>query len=137
MKTYLRILLTLWLVIISSTAFSESFKDWQPYKDYLKLPKKYQSPKMDKMYKDSYEAEKIVRNLLSKTGGTVDMCLNKKADLPAVNDLGWNVYPLSDGAFKVERIMLLNNKMQLKYKWHVNKNGKAKAVNGKAIGITK
>jgi len=118
-------------------AFSESFNDWQPYKDYLKLPEKYKSPKMEKMYKDSYKAEKIVKNLPCKTGGTVDMCLNKKSAIPAVDDQGWNVFPLSDGAFEVERLMLLNNKMQLKYKWHVNINGKAKAVNGKAIAITK
>ena len=137
MKKFNQALLIPSIILLSSIAFGESYKDWQPYKDYLKLPDKYKSTANEKMYKDSYEAEKKVKNLPSIKGGTIDMYLNKKAAIPAVEDLGWNVFPSSDGAFVVERQMILNNKMQLKYIWHIDKYGKVKASNGKAIGITK
>ncbi len=72
-------------------------------------------------------------------GGTIDQCLNQKVIVPAVEDLGWKVYPRDDG-FEVERLMLLNqtkNMMKLSYKWHVDFYGAVKPINGKAMGLTK
>ncbi len=136
MKRFSNILVISSVLLLSSTVSADSYKEWQPYKDYLRLPDKYKSPAMEKMYRDSYEAEKRVKNLPCKKGGTIDMYLNKNAAIPAIEDLGWNVFPSSDGAFDVERLMILNNKLKLKYRWHVDKYGKVKASNGKAIDIT-
>lgn len=82
------------------------------------------------------DAEEIVKNLPCSKGGTVDRYLTKKANVPEVEDLGWNVYPGKDG-FEIERLLLLDQRMPLEYRWHVDSKGKAKPINGKAIGITK
>ena len=81
------------------------------------------------------EAESMVMTLPCKSGGTVDQCLNKKAILKVVDDLGWKVYPTKDG-FDVERLMLLNTRKMV-YRWHVSNSGTVSAINGKAIGIQK
>ncbi len=81
------------------------------------------------------QAEETVKNLPCSKGGTVDQFLTKKAKTPAIEDLGWNVYPKENG-FEVERLLLLDQRMSLEYRWHVDKSGRAKPLNGKAIGIT-
>ncbi len=69
-------------------------------------------------------------------GGTVDQYLTKKAEIPAVEDLGWIRSPYENG-FNVERLLLLDQTMPLRYEWEVDKTGKVKPINGKAIEITK
>jgi hypothetical protein len=121
----------------SNSTFKESYKDWQPYKDYLRLPDSYHSPAMEKSYKDSYEAEKIVKNLPCSKGGTLDQYFSKKPK-PPLEDLGWNEFPGENG-IDVVRTFLLNPSESLEtleYKWHVDSTGKVKAINGKAIDIT-
>ncbi len=86
--------------------------------------------------KGSEQAEEFVKNLPCSRWGTVDQYLTKKAESPATEDLGWRVYQKEDG-FEVERLFLINQKMQSKYRWHVYKTGKVKPLNSKAIGITK
>ena len=122
----------------SNSAFKESYKDWQPYKDYLRLPDGYHSPAMEKSYKDSYEAEKIVKYLPCSKGGTLDQYFSKKPK-PPLEDLGWNEFPGENGV-DVVRTFLLNPSESLEtleYKWHVDSTGKVKAINDEAIGITK
>ena len=82
------------------------------------------------------QAEAFVKNLPCSRGGTVDRFLTKKAEIPSIEDLGWNVYPKEDG-FEVERVLLTRQKIESKYRWHVYKSGKVKPLNAKAIGITK
>ncbi len=82
------------------------------------------------------QAEAFVKNLPCSRGGTVGQYLTKKAEIPSVEDLGWKVYPKEDG-FEVERLLLIRQKIESKYRWHVFKTGKVKPLNGKAIGITK
>ena len=82
------------------------------------------------------QAEEFVKNLPCSRWGTVDQYLTKKAESPAVEDLGWSVYPKEDG-FEVERLFLISQRIQAKYRWHVYKTGKVTPLNGKAIGITK
>ena len=82
------------------------------------------------------QAEEFVKNLPCSRWGTVDQYLTKKAESPAVEDLGWSVYPKEDG-FEVERILLTRQKIESKYRWHIYKSGKVKPLNAKAIGITK
>ena len=53
-------------------------------------------------------------------GGTIDQYLTKKADIPAMEDMDWHVYPRKDG-FEVERMLLLDQRMSLLYKWKSTK----------------
>lgn len=86
---------------------------------------------------DYKQAESLVKNLPCTEGGTVGQYLDKKAKIPAIEDLGWKAYPRDNG-FEIERFMLLDQTMQLRYKWEVDKKtGKVTPINGKAIGITK
>ena len=85
---------------------------------------------------DAERAEEIVKSLQCSRWGTVDQFLTKKAEIPSIKDLGWRVYPKEDG-FEVERVLLIRQKIESKYRWHVYETGKAKPLNGKAIGITK
>lgn len=114
---------------------AETYKDTQAYKDYLKLPEKYKSPAMEAMYKNAYEAKQKVINTSCNKGGTIGEYLDKKADIPAVEDLGWTTRPYQ-GDYEVERLMMLGD-MKLIYRWNVDSNGIVKAVNGKAMGLTK
>ena len=82
------------------------------------------------------QAEAFVKNLQCSREGTVGQYLSKKAEIPSVEDLGWKVYPVEDG-FEVERILLIRQKIESKYRWYVYKTGKVKPLNNKAIGITK
>jgi hypothetical protein len=82
------------------------------------------------------QAVEFVRKLPCSRWGTVGQYLTKKAEIPSVEDLGWKVYPKEDG-FEVERLLLIRQKIESKYRWHVYKTGKVKPLNGKAIGITK
>ncbi|MHA2123262.1 MAG: hypothetical protein ACW990_18850, partial [Promethearchaeota archaeon] len=66
----------------------------------------------------------------------VNQYLNNKASILAVEDLGW-ITTDYEGGFNVERRMLLDNTMQLIYRWRVNSDGTVVPKNGKAISITK
>ncbi|MCK4620682.1 MAG: hypothetical protein KAT62_00565 [Desulfuromonadales bacterium] len=86
-------------------------------------------------FSDSWkEAQQAVMQLPCKTGGTVDQYLDNKAAIPAIEDLGWHVYPTEYG-YEVERLLLLNQRMQLKYRWKYLESGEITPLNGKAIGI--
>ncbi len=82
------------------------------------------------------QAEELVKNLPCSRWGTVDQYLTKKAAIPSVEDLGWKVYPKEDG-FEVVRTLLIRQKIESKYRWHVYDTGKVKPLNSKATGITK
>ena len=128
--------LVFWCILLSThQAIAEGYKDSQGYKDYLKLPDSYKSPEMEAVYKNGFEAKQKVKNLPAIEGGTVEQYLDQKAKIPAVDDLGWNTIPYQ-GGFSVERVMLLDN-MKVKYEWFVDSNGVAKAINGKAMQVTK
>ncbi len=86
--------------------------------------------------KEPEQAVAFVKNLPCSRGATVDQYLTNKAEIPTIEDLGWNVYPKEDG-FEVERSLLFNQKIKSKYIWHVYKTGKVTPLNGKAIGISK
>lgn len=133
-----KIFIIILLLVITAPAFPGSYKDW-----YDELPEKYKSPEEEQQYKDAYNAEQRVKNLPAKKGGTIDEYLTKRADIPAIDDLGWKTYPdakitspYTNEGFWVERWMLLDT-MKIIYRWKVNPDGKIKAVNGKAIAVTK
>jgi hypothetical protein len=130
------LIITIWIVLISSFAFSESFEESKWYEDYSKMPDKYKSPAAEKMFRDGYEAELKVKMLPCKQGGTIKDCLDLEAAIPAVEDLDWITSPY-EGGFEVERLMLLNGTTKLKYHWRVNPDGSVVPVNNKAIEITK
>jgi hypothetical protein len=86
--------------------------------------------------KGKEQAEEFVKHMQCSRGGTIDQYLNKKAEIPSVEDLGWHVYTKEDG-FEVERILLIRQKIESKYRWYIYKTGKVSPLNGKAKGITK
>ncbi len=82
------------------------------------------------------QAVAFVKKLPCSRGGTVEQYLTRKVEIPSVEDLGWQVYSKEDG-FEVERSLLIRQKIESKYIWHVYKSGNVKPLNGKAVGITK
>jgi hypothetical protein len=99
------------------------------------LPAEYQSPEAEALFRGSYEAEEKVTSLPSIHGGTVGERLDQKASSPAVEDMGWITRP-SDGGFHVQRMLLMGD-LVMKYNWEVDRHGAVRAINGKALGITK
>ncbi len=91
---------------------------------------------LERIARDGHAAQERVKQLPCRHGGTVAEYLDRKADIPAVDDLGWHTYPLKDGDFQVERLMLLNGKDKLSFRWIVDRAGNISPENGKAIGIT-
>jgi hypothetical protein len=85
---------------------------------------------------DDKQALDLVKNQASTEGGTLDAYFENQKQ-KAKLDLGWKVYPRQNGAFEVERLMLLNEKSPTSFKWVVDRGGKIKPINGKAIGVTR
>ena len=48
--------------------------------------------------------------------------LKDKIKIRSQRDLGWQVYK-EDDQYDVERAFLMNKSMQLRFRWHVNKDG--------------
>ncbi len=85
---------------------------------------------------DDKQALDLVKNQASTEGGSLDDYFAKQTK-QAKLDLGWKVYPRQNGAFEVERLMLLNEKSPTSFKWVVDRDGKIKPINGKAMGVTR
>ncbi len=86
---------------------------------------------------DNEKALDLVKNTTSTEGGSLDSYFENKGGKGVVMDLGWKVYPRLNGAFEVERLMLLKEKSPTSYKWMVDRNGKITPMNGKALGVTR
>jgi hypothetical protein len=69
-------------------------------------------------------AEKIVKNPSCSESSTIDQYLTKKAEIPEIENLEWNVYPRKDG-FEVERLLLPGQRLSLEHRRHVDRTGKA------------
>ena len=82
------------------------------------------------------EAEKLVKNLLCESGGTVDECLARIASNPRIEDLGWVTVPYNKG-YDIERLMLLNETQKISYKWRVESNRSVGVANREAREITR
>ena len=91
---------------------------------------------MERMEKDSVEAESRVKNLPCIQGGTIHEYFDKLVLNPGVEDHGWSTTPF-EGGFEVEKHLLLLGTKELKYRWRVTSDGEIIAVNGKAVSITK
>jgi hypothetical protein len=85
---------------------------------------------------DDKQPLELVKNQACAEGGTLYAGFTNK-DKRSSLDLGWKVYPGQNGAFEVERLMLLNEKSPTSYKWMVDRDGKIKAIYGKAMGVTR
>lgn len=130
-------MLFVFVLLAGTSGFAETFEDWPPYKDYLKVKHKYRSTTFEKMLRDSYVAEKKVRSLPCSKGGTLDEYFSKNLKSPA-DDLGWNEFEVDNG-YDVVRTIIINpykSLATLKYKWHVDPSGKVTPLNSEAISIT-
>lgn len=119
-------------VFIASASWAETYKDTQWYKD---IPASGKTPAMEEVYKKSYTAEQKVKALPAIKGGTVGEYLDEQASVPAIKDAGWYTYS-EGGGTRIERVMYLG-RLQVIYRWRVEVDGTVKAVNGKALSITK
>lgn len=123
----------------SLPGYQETFEEWQPYKDYLKLGDKYKSPAFEKLLRESYEVEIKVKYLPCSKGGTIDQYFSLKPRPPAV-DLGWDDYKVENGVNVVRKILLDVAKPEMEfmeYIWHIDLKGKVTPLNDNAIEITK
>jgi hypothetical protein len=71
---------------------------------------------------DEIKAEEIVKNSICIDNLSVDDVLKDKIKIRSQRDLGWQVYK-EDDQYDVERAFLMNKSMQLRFRWHVNKDG--------------
>ncbi|MFZ0610736.1 MAG: hypothetical protein WAM73_00715 [Desulfobacterales bacterium] len=94
------------------------------------------SQAMEKMDQQRADAESRVKRLPCSQGGTVNEYLDQQGSNPSVEDHGWSTTPVDEG-FEVERLMILLGTKELTYRWRVTPDGKIRAVNGKALSITK
>lgn len=83
-----------------------------------------------------YLAEQKVKMLPSSHGDTLDSYLTNMARIPLAQDLGWQVYPVSDG-FEVERSILIKNTQIIRYKWKVLHSGEVSPADDKARSLMK
>lgn len=72
---------------------------------------------------DEIKAEEIVKNSTCINNLSVDEVLKDKIKIRSQRDLGWQVYK-EDDQYDVERAFLMNKSMQLRFRWHVNTDGK-------------
>ena len=76
---------------------------------------------------------KSSRSCRAQKGGTLDQYFSEKAEVPALEDLGWIVYQ-RDYGFEVERMLVLDQNTQLLYKWSVDSAGNAKPLKWQSNG---
>ena len=65
------------------------------------------------------KAEKAVRSLACKDGKSVDEVLKHKIKRHSQRDLGWRVFDEEGDSFDVERAILINKGMQIRYRWRL------------------
>ena len=86
---------------------------------------------------DSSHSENLVKALLCTKGGTIGEYLNRVAGRPEIKDLGWKARRVSGGGVEIERILESDTGNCLEYRWRVTSDGRVKAINNRALAITR
>lgn len=76
------------------------------------------------------QAENLVKSASCTDGETVDAALQKKAS-SWQRDLGWQVFE-ENGAYAVEKSLLISKSIQLRFRWLVDAQGKVSASSDRA-----
>jgi len=135
-KFYLLSILAVSLFIFTGNLYADAIEDHSRYLAYQNLPDEFKAPVKEDHLKKILSAEYKIKNLECRKWGTVGQYLDQKTSAPIVQDLGWKVEVLPEGAYDVERALTLNSRFSISYKWHIDKDGKVEAVNKEAVEIT-
>lgn len=76
----------------------------------------------------SEQASELVKNLPCKDNMTADQVLERSIRSHSQRDIGWHIFQ-EDGYFDVERAVLVNKGMELRYRWRVKADGSIIAEN--------
>jgi hypothetical protein len=121
---------------ISCFAYSaEMFEQSKIYKGYLKTPKQYRMSSLADLRK-SFNAQQFIKKSKCKQGGTIESCLNKKTNIPAIDIEGWNSYPHEKMDYLIVEYSFFIGTRQTVFRWEVSGIGVVKAINGHALSIT-
>ncbi len=75
--------------------------------------------------------EELVRNTVCKNGMTIDQALQKKLKKRSQRDLGWKVF-FENEKYDIEKAILINKSMQIRYRWQVDQLGAVTPVSKRA-----
>jgi hypothetical protein len=68
-------------------------------------------------------AEEQVKTQTCRDNENIDETLKKTIRSHSQRDLGWWVFP-DDGAYNVERTVLVSKSFKIRYRWHVAQDGR-------------
>lgn len=80
---------------------------------------------------DISQAAAQVKSLSCKENLTVDQTLDKSIKSHSQRDIGWRAFQ-EDDFFDIERAVLINKGMELRYRWRVSIDGSVKPQNERA-----
>ncbi len=80
------------------------------------------------------QASEQVKSLPCKDSMTTDQILDQSIKSHSQRDIGWRTFQ-EDGYFDVERAVLVNKGMELRYRWRVQSDGSIAAENDRAIKL--
>ncbi|MFM8340583.1 MAG: hypothetical protein ACKN9F_00015, partial [Methylomonas sp.] len=70
---------------------------------------------------DAEQASTLVKNLTCKDNLTVEQVLDQSVRSHSQRDIGWRAFQ-EDGYIDVERAVLINKSMEMRYRWRVENN---------------
>lgn len=80
------------------------------------------------------QASEQVKSLPCKDNMTADQTLDQSIRSHSQRDIGWRTFQ-EDGYFDVERAVLVNKGMELRYRWRVQSDGSIAAENDRATKL--
>ncbi|MGZ4999602.1 MAG: hypothetical protein ACXV7F_04820 [Methylomonas sp.] len=80
------------------------------------------------------QASEQVKSLPCKDNMTTDQALDQSIRSHSQRDIGWRIFQ-EDGYFDVERAVLINKGMELRYRWRVQQDGNIAAENDRTIEL--
>lgn len=82
----------------------------------------------------SEQASEQIKSLPCKDNMTVDQILDQSIRRNSQRDIGWRTFQ-EDGYFDIERAVLVNKSMELRYRWRVKLDGTFIAENERTAGL--
>lgn len=82
------------------------------------------------------QAAEQIKSLPCKDGMTTDQTLDHSIKSHSQRDIGWRVFQEAD-YIDVERAVLINKGMELRYRWRVQPDGNISAENNRTLNLCK
>ncbi|MBS4052380.1 MAG: hypothetical protein KGZ69_14425 [Methylomonas sp.] len=83
---------------------------------------------------DIHQASQQVKARFCKDNLTIDQTLDKSIKSHSQRDIGWRVFE-EDGYYDIERAVLINKAMELRYRWRVFADGSMQPQNERAENL--